>query len=57
MLDGSVEVWTKNILYQVIEGQTHFDMPSGAKLHLTLDEPMRLLLIQIQKLTPRMHHK
>jgi hypothetical protein len=26
MLGGSVEVWTKNILYRSIEGQTHFSM-------------------------------
>ena len=34
MLEGSVEVWTKNI-----EGQTYVGMPRGAKLGLALHEP------------------
>jgi hypothetical protein len=38
MLGGSVEVHMKNILYQFIEGQTHFGMPKGAKMSLTLNE-------------------
>jgi len=29
----------KNILYGFNEGQTHFDMPRGAKMSLILNEP------------------
>ena len=29
----------KNILYQFIEGETHFGMPRGAKMSLVLHEP------------------
>ena len=32
-------VHSKNILYQFIEGQTHFGMPRGAKVSLALNEP------------------
>jgi len=32
MRGGSVEVWTKNILYRFIESQIHFGMPRGAKM-------------------------
>ena len=32
MLGVSVEVWTKNILYQFIEGSNPFGMPRGAHL-------------------------
>jgi hypothetical protein len=39
MLGGTVEIRRKNILYQVIEGQTHFGMPRGAKMSLALHEP------------------
>ena len=28
----------KNVLYQFIEDQTHFDMPRGAKMSLALHE-------------------
>ena len=34
-----MEVCTKNILYWLIEGQTHFGMPRGAKMSLALSEP------------------
>ena len=34
-----MEVRTKNIPYQFIEGQTHFGMPRGAKLSLALNGP------------------
>ena len=44
MLRGSVEVWAKNILYQFIEGQTHFGMPRGAKMSLALNEPKQVSL-------------
>jgi hypothetical protein len=37
---GSVEVWTKNILYQFLEGQTHFSTSWHAKMSLTLYEPI-----------------
>jgi hypothetical protein len=36
----SVEVWTKNILYWFMKGQTHFGMPRGAKMSLALHEPI-----------------
>ena len=39
MLGGTVEIRRKNILYQVIEGQTHFGMPRGAKMSFALHEP------------------
>ena len=34
-----MEVWKKSILYQFIEGQTHFGMPRDAKRRLALNEP------------------
>ncbi len=34
----------KNILSRFIEGQTHFGMPRGAKLSLTLNEPKLVAL-------------
>ena len=40
MRGGSVEVWTKNILYQFMEGQTHFSTSWHAKMSLTLHEPI-----------------
>jgi len=36
---GRVEVRTKNILNRFIENETHFSMPRGAKMSLTLNEP------------------
>jgi hypothetical protein len=54
MRGGSVEVWTKNILYRFMECQTHFGMPRGAKMSLALHEPIYL---QTSTLPPRMHHK
>jgi hypothetical protein len=33
MHGGSVEVWTKNSLYRLMKGQTHFGMPRGAKIN------------------------
>ena len=48
MVEGSVEVWSKNILYWFIEGQTSFGMPSGAKLSLGPSMNWsRLLFIEI----------
>ena len=39
MLGISVEVWMKNILYRIVEGQTHFGMQwRGAKISLALNE-------------------
>ena len=35
-LGDSVEIWTKVILYQFIEGQPYVGMPTGAKLSLAL---------------------
>ena len=32
-----MEVRMKNVLYQFIEGQTHFGMPRGAKMSLALN--------------------
>lgn len=39
MVGSSVEAWTNDILYQFIEGQTHFGVPRGAKTYLALNEP------------------
>jgi hypothetical protein len=33
-----VVVWTKNILYRVIEGQTHFGMSIDSNISLALNE-------------------
>jgi hypothetical protein len=52
-----VEVWTKKILYKLIEGQTHFDMPRGPKMSLALNDQNRLLFIQIRALSLSMHHR
>jgi hypothetical protein len=38
---------TENILYWFIEGQTHFGILRGAKISLALNEPNKLLFIQI----------
>ena len=42
-----MEVSTKNILYQFVEGQTHLDMPRGIKMSLVLDNQNRLLFVKI----------
>ena len=39
-----MEVWTKNILYWSIEGQTRFGMPRGAEIYLALNEPKEIAL-------------
>ena len=36
---GLVEVWTKNILYWFIEGQTHFSNACGAKIECSTFKP------------------
>jgi hypothetical protein len=38
MFDKFLVSAMKNILYQVIEGQSHFGMPRGAKMSLALHE-------------------
>jgi hypothetical protein len=38
MLEGSVELCTKNILIWVMKGQTHFGMPRGAKMSMAINE-------------------
>ena len=38
MVIVGVEVRAKNILYQLIEGQTPFGMPRGAKMSVALNE-------------------
>jgi hypothetical protein len=43
MLGGRVEDWMKNILYQLIKGQTHVGMPRGAKMSMDRN---RLLFVQ-----------
>ena len=40
MRGGSVEVWTKDILYQFMEGQTHFGISWHAKMSLALHAPI-----------------
>lgn len=42
MLEGSVEVPTKNILYRSIENKTHFPMPRGTKMSLNINEPKQI---------------
>jgi hypothetical protein len=42
MLEGIVEVSSKNILYWLIEVQTHVGMPRGAKMSLALNEAIRV---------------
>ena len=57
MLGGSVDVWTKNILYWIIKSSTYFGMVRGAKMSLALNEPNRLFFIQFQTLPSGMHPK
>ena len=57
MLEGNVEVYMKNSLYQLIEGQTLFGMPRGAKQSLAPPEPKYIALHSNENITPRMHHK
>jgi hypothetical protein len=38
-MDTSMEICTKNVVYQFIKGQTHFGMPRGVKMSLACDEP------------------
>ena len=47
----------QNILYRLVECQTHFGMPRGAKLSWPSINQNKLLFIQIQTLSPSMHHK
>ena len=55
MLGSIVEVLMKNILSpRFFEGPNHFGMPRGNKI-LALNEPNRLLFLQIQRLPPSMH--
>ena len=42
MLGGSLDVCMKNILYHLIERQTHFGMPRGAKMSPTLIKPKKV---------------
>ena len=45
MLGICVEVWMKNILYRIVEGQTHFGMQwRGAKISLALNESNKVTL-------------
>ena len=57
MCGGSVEVWTKSILYWFIKGQTHFGMPVGAKMNWPKMYQIRMVFIYIQTLPPSMHDK
>ena len=36
LLEGSVEVWTKNLWHQFIKGQAHFGISRGSKMSLAL---------------------
>ena len=38
MLGGSVEIFTKNILYPFMKGQYHFGMSRGATMSFALNE-------------------
>lgn len=44
-----MEVWSKNTLYQFIEGQAHFFMPSDAKMSWALNELHWVAILWIQK--------
>ena len=44
MLGDDVEVRTKNILYQSIGDQTHFDTSWHAKMRLTLNESIQKVM-------------
>ena len=45
MLGVGVGVWTKNILYRLVEGQTYIGMQSrGAKISLALNDPKQVAL-------------
>ena len=57
MLGGRVEVWLQNILHWFIEGQIHSGISGDAKMSLDSMNQNRLLFIQIQTLSPSMHHK
>jgi hypothetical protein len=45
----------KNLLYQFIEGQIHFDMPRGAKMGLAPNESIQTVLLQTSTPTPTIH--
>ena len=47
MLGNNVEVLTKNILYRLMEDQTRFDKPRGAKINLVLNAPKWVALYSI----------
>jgi hypothetical protein len=53
MLEGSVEVCTKSVLYWIIEGQTNFGMPRGAKVSLALNVPQKVALHSISNTTSK----
>lgn len=44
------------IYFGSFEGETHFGMPGGAKMSLTLNA-LNWSLIQIQTQSPSMHHR
>ena len=46
-----------NILYQVIEGRTHFGMARDAKMSLALNEPEKVALHLNSNHTSNRHHK
>ena len=54
---GSVDIWTNNILYRFIEGQTHIGMPRGANMDLALNVPKEVALSADSDTTSSMHHK
>ena len=54
MLGGSVEVWTKNIVYWLIKGQTR-GTPRGTKTSLALNELKQVALYST--LLPNVRHK
>lgn len=51
ILEGGEEVWTRSILCQFIEGQTHLGVWKGAKMGLALYEPKWVVLYSISKTT------
>jgi hypothetical protein len=55
MRGGTVEVWTKNILYRFMEGQTHFS--TSLKPLWSFMNRYRMFFVQTSTIPPRMHQK
>ena len=51
ILGGSLDVCMKNILYHLIQRQTHFRMPRGAQMSPTLIKPKKVAFESITNTT------